>query len=161
MPARTRSCVLGIAEEALGFAREAAKDAHPDEFLGSMRTRSADELQLRDSGLVVTDVHVSPGTTTGPVSASLQTNMVPDDSKTVGSVHFHPSGSLRPSDTDKGMFSSGSIHVIHGAPYGPDDWRAFDRSAARTTLDVLDVHLPDPESFFDGTQADIGRESFQ
>lgn len=161
MPSRTRSRVLGIAEEALTFAREAAKDAHPDEFLGVMRATSADKLHLRDSGLVISDVLIIPGTVTGPVSASLQTNMVPNDSRTVGSVHSHPSGSLRPSDEDKGMFSTGSVHVILGAPYGPDDWQAFDRSAARTTLDVLDVRLPDPESFFDFTQADIDRELSQ
>ncbi|MFB6114466.1 MAG: Mov34/MPN/PAD-1 family protein [Halodesulfurarchaeum sp.] len=158
MPRGARSRVLGIAEEALTFAREAAKDAHPDEYLGIMRGTKASELDLRDSGLVVTDVLVIPGTETSPVSASLQTNMVPNDFRTVGSVHSHPNGVLQPSDEDMGTFSTGSVHVIIGAPYGPADWRAFDRSGDPTELDVIDVRLPDPESFFDFTQADIDEE---
>jgi proteasome lid subunit RPN8/RPN11 len=153
-----RPRILGIAEETLTFAREAAKDAHPNEYLGIMRGRSADELNLRADGLVISDVLVIPGTETGPVSASLQTNMVPNDFRTVGSVHSHPNGALRPSDEDKGVFSSGSVHIILGAPYGREDWRAFDREGKPTSLDVLDVRLPDPESFFDFTQADIDEE---
>lgn len=158
MSGRMRSRVLGIAEESLTFAREAAKDAHPDEFLGVMRGTKASELGLEKRGLVISDVLVIPGTVAGPVSASLQTNMVPNDSRTVGSIHSHPSGVIRPSDEDKGMFGTGSVHVILGAPYGPDDWRAFDRTAEPTTLEVIDVALPDPESFFDFSQADIDEE---
>ena len=158
MVGAARSRVLGIAEETLTFTREAAKDAHPDEYLGILRGRPAEELNLRSDGLVISDVLVIPGTETGPVSASLQTNMVPNDFRTVGSVHSHPNGALRPSDEDRAVFSSGSVHIILGAPYGPDDWRAFDREGHPTTLDVLDVRLPDPESFFDFTQADIDEE---
>ena len=158
MPGSSRRSVLGIAEEALEFALEAATDAHPHEYLGMMRGTKASELGLREDGLVITDILVIPGTETGPVSASLQTNMVPNDFRTVGSVHSHPNGVLRPSDEDRGMFSSGQVHIILGAPYEESDWRAFDRNGEPTTLDVLDVRLPDPESFFDFTQADIDQE---
>ncbi|MFB6267247.1 MAG: Mov34/MPN/PAD-1 family protein [Halodesulfurarchaeum sp.] len=158
MPVTSRPAVLGIAEETLEFAREAARDSHPAEYLGILRGTKAGELGLREEGLVISDILIIPGTETGPVSASLQTNMVPNDNRTVGSVHSHPNGVLRPSDEDKSVFSTGSVHIILGAPYERDDWRAFDRQGEPRSLDVLDVTLPDPESFFDFTQADIDRE---
>ena len=49
------------------------------------------------------------------------------------------------------------MHIIVGAPYGWGDWRAFDNEGNRTTLDVLDVPVPE-ERFFDFTQEDIDRE---
>ncbi len=158
MPVGSRRQILGIAEEALEFAIEAARDAHPDEYLGMLRGRKADELDLHRDGLVITDVLVIPGTESGPVSASYKSNMVPNDFRTVGSIHSHPNGVLRPSDEDRRMFGSGSVHIILGAPYERTDWRAFDRNGEPRNLDVLDVRLPDPESFFDFTQADIDEE---
>jgi proteasome lid subunit RPN8/RPN11 len=65
---------------------------------------------------------------------------------------------LRPSDADLATFGKGSVHIIIGAPYGPDDWRAFDREGDPRELAVLDVDLPDPESLFDFTQDDIDDE---
>lgn len=158
MPFGSRPTVLGVAEETMTFALEAAEDAHPNEFLGILRGTPADEFDLDDEGLVVTDLLVIPGTVTGPVSASLQTNMVPNDNKTVGSVHSHPNGVLQPSDEDIATFGRGQVHIIVGAPYEPDCWAVFDRKGRPRELDVLDVTLPDPESFFDFDQTDIDEE---
>lgn len=159
MPFRSRPRVLGIAEETLSFALEAAEDAHPNEFLGVLRATPAEEFDLvREEGVVVTDLLVIPGTVTGPVSASLQTNMVPNDNLTAGSVHSHPNGVLQPSDEDIATFGRGQVHIIIGAPYERDCWKAFDRKGEPRDLEVLDVKLPDPESFFDFTQADIDEE---
>lgn len=160
MPFRSRPRVLGIAEETLSFALEAAEDAHPNEFLGILRGTPASEFDRLDAddGLVVTDLLVIPGTVTGPVSASLQTNMVPNDNRTVGSVHSHPNGVLQPSDEDIATFGRGQVHIIIGAPYEQDCWAVFDRKGEPAELDVLDVTLPDPESFFDFDQTDIDEE---
>jgi proteasome lid subunit RPN8/RPN11 len=158
MPFRSRPRVLGIAADALTFALEAAQDAHPNEFLGILRGTPAAEVGLDQDGLVVTDLLVIPGTETGPVSASLQTSMVPNDNRTVGSVHSHPNGVLRPSDEDIATFGRGQVHIIVGAPYERDCWAVFDREGEPSTLDVLDVDLPDQEAFFDFDQADIDRE---
>jgi hypothetical protein len=49
----------------------------------------------------------------------------------------------------------GSVQIILGAPYGRDDWRAFDREGEPRELEVFDVELPDPEAFFDFTEADL------
>lgn len=156
----SRPPVLGIAEDTLAFAREAAADAHPDEYLGILQATPATELDdvTATEGVVVTDVLVIPGTESGPTSATMRRHLVPNDRGTVGSIHSHPNGVLRPSDEDRRTFGAGVVHVILGAPYGPDDWRAFDKEGERRSLSVLDVSLPDPESFFDFTQEDIDRE---
>ncbi|MFB6070261.1 MAG: Mov34/MPN/PAD-1 family protein [Halanaeroarchaeum sp.] len=154
----SRPPVVGIAEDALDFARAAAKDALPNEFLGVLQGTDAEELDVEADGVVVTDVLVIPATKTGETSASMRRHLVPNDRATVGSIHSHPSGALRPSDEDLQTFGSGVVHVILGAPFGPDDWRAFDSKGDSRDLPILDVDLPDPESFFDFTQDDIDRE---
>jgi proteasome lid subunit RPN8/RPN11 len=149
--------VIGIADGALEFALSAARDAHPDEYMGLLRGESASSVGLDESGTVLTDVLVIPGTETNPVSATVKTNMVPNDTRAAGSIHSHPNGVLRPSDADLATFGRNSVHIIMGAPYGRDDWRAFDREGEPIDLPVLDVPLPE-EEFFDFTQADIDRE---
>ena len=150
--------VVGIAEDALDFALEAAADTHPNEYMGLLRGTDARELGLDEDGEVVTDVLVIPGTESNPVSATVKTSLVPNDMRAAGSVHSHPNGVLWPSDADLATFGKGMVHIILGAPYGPDDWAAFDREGEPTDLPVLDVETPDPEDFFDFTQADIDAE---
>jgi proteasome lid subunit RPN8/RPN11 len=150
--------LLGIAEETLEFALEAARETHPDEYMGFLRAENARRLGLDRSGRVITDVLVIPGTTSNPMSATVDSNMIPNDSRTVGSVHSHPNGVLQPSDADRRTFRSGQVHLILGAPYARRDWRAFDREGERTTLDVLDVPLDDPEEFFDFSEEDLDLE---
>jgi len=149
--------ILGIAESALEFALEASKEAHPDEYMGLLRGEDARKLGLNEDGTVLTDVLVIPGTESNPVSATVKTNMVPNDMRAAGSIHSHPNGVLRPSDADLGAFGKGKVHIIVGAPYGWDDWQAFDREGERIDLDVIDVEPPE-DSFFDFDQTDIDRE---
>ncbi|WP_458204967.1 Mov34/MPN/PAD-1 family protein [Haladaptatus sp. NG-SE-30] len=150
--------ILGIAEDALVFALEASRDSHPNEYMGFLRGESASRLGLDREGTVITDVLVMPGTESNSVSATVRTSTVPNDLRAVGSVHSHPNGVLRPSDADLATFGQGDVHIIIGAPYDHDNWKAFDRNGDPRTLDVLDVELPDAESFFDFTQADIDEE---
>ncbi|WP_311170990.1 Mov34/MPN/PAD-1 family protein [Halobellus ordinarius] len=147
--------VLGIAADALDFAREAAGETHPDEYMGLLRGEDAEGLGLDRSGTVITDVLIIPGTRSNPVSATVDSNMIPNDSRSVGSIHSHPNGVLRPSDADLDTFGQGDVHIILGHPYGPDDWQAFDQHGDIRKLDVLDVDLPDPEDFFDFTEEDL------
>jgi proteasome lid subunit RPN8/RPN11 len=150
--------ILGIAEEALQFALEASADAHPHEYMGFLRGEDARSLGLERDGTVITDVLVIPGTESNPVSATVKTSQVPNDFNSVGSVHSHPNGVLKPSDADLATFGRGKIHVIIGYPYEREDWQAFDRTGEPRNLDVLDVSLPEGESFFDFTQEDIDAE---
>lgn len=150
--------LLGIAADTLEFARSAAAETHPNEYMGLLRSQPTDELDLDDAGSVITDVLVIPATESNPVSATVKTSLVPNDMRAAGSIHSHPNGVLRPSTEDRATFGKGDAHIILGAPYGPDDWRAFDREGDERDLPVLDVSLPDPEEFFDFTQADIDEE---
>lgn len=152
------SDVLGIAAETLDFARSAAEESHPDEYMGLLRGEDASELGLNDTGIVITDVLVIPATESNPVSATVKTSLVPNDMRAAGSIHSHPNGVLRPSAADRATFGKGDVHIILGAPYGRGDWRAFDREGESRNLQVVDVDLPDEEDFFDFTQADIDEE---
>ncbi len=149
--------ILGIARDTLQFALEASEETHPNEYMGFLRAEDARKFDLDKRGQVITDVLIIPGTESDPTSATVQSNMVPNDIRAVGSVHSHPSGALRPSQADLKTFHKGNVHIIIGAPYGWSDWRAFDSSGKPRSLDVLDVELPE-EQFFDFTQADIDAE---
>ena len=149
--------ILGIARETLEFALEASEATHPNEYMGLLRGEDARKFELERRGQVITDVLVIPGTESDPQSATVKSNMIPNDRKAVGSVHSHPNGVLRPSDADLKTFHNGNVHIIIGSPYGWRDWKAFDSSGDPRSLDVLDVDLPE-EQFFDFTQADIDAE---
>ncbi|ELY66384.1 Mov34/MPN/PAD-1 family protein [Natronococcus jeotgali] len=150
--------ILGIAEETLEFAIESSEAAHPDEYMGFLRGTESRELGLDRDGLVITDVLVVPGTETNSVSATVRTSQIPNDVKALGSVHSHPNGVISPSDADLETFGRGSVHVIIGAPYRRTDWKAFDSRGQPTTLNVIDVELPEGDDFFDFTQADIDED---
>ena len=150
--------VIGIAGDTLKFAQESAQDTHPNEYMGMLRATPASDLQLDKSGSVITDIMVIPGTESGPVSASVKSWMVPNDTTSVGSIHSHPSGALRPSDEDLATFGKGQVHIILGAPYTWNSWEAFNNAGEPIDLPVLSVDLPEPESFFDFTQQDIDNE---
>ena len=149
--------LLGIARETLEFTLEACEETHPNEYMGFLRAEDARKLGLDREGQVISDVLVIPGTESNPVSASVRSHMKPNDMRSVGSVHSHPNGVLRPSDADLATFGQGQVHIIVGAPYGWSDWKAFDNEGRQTTLDVLDVELPE-EHFFDFTQEEIDAE---
>jgi proteasome lid subunit RPN8/RPN11 len=150
--------LLGIAEETLEFALEVSRDAHPNEAMGFFQGTKASELGLDRDGTVITDIAVVPGTTSNPYSATVRENLVPTGGKSLGSIHSHPNGVLRPSDQDLQTFGAGKVHVITGHPYRRGDWRAFDRQGEETTLEVIDVELPADEEFFDFDQSDIDAE---
>ena len=150
--------VIGIAGDTLAFALESAQDTHPNEYMGMLRGTQAGELDLDEEGIVITDILVIPGTESDPFSATVKEWVKPNDTAAVGSVHSHPSGTLRPSNADLSTFGKGEVHIILGAPYGWNDWQAFDNDGQPTELPVLDVALPDPESFFHFDQADIDAE---
>jgi proteasome lid subunit RPN8/RPN11 len=149
--------VVGISAAALEFALEASEDAHPNEYMGMLRGDDARKFDLGYEGTVLTDVLVIPGTESNPVSATVKTNMIPNDTRAAGSVHSHPNGVLRPSDADLQTFGRNDVHIIIGAPYGWHDWQAFDREGNEIDLPVIELDQPEDE-FFDFTQEDIDEE---
>jgi proteasome lid subunit RPN8/RPN11 len=149
--------IIGIAEPALEFALAASEDTHPNEYMGLLRGDEASKLGLDRDGTVLSDVLVIPGTKSDPTSATLKTNMIPNDMRAAGSIHSHPNGVLQPSDADLATFGRGDVHIIVGYPYGFDDWQAFDNEGDPIDLPVLDVEPPE-ETFFDFDQTDIDQE---
>ena len=149
--------ILGIARETLQFVLEASEETHPNEYMGLLRAEDARTFDLDRRGQVITDVLIIPGTTSDSSSATVRSNMIPNDLRAVGSVHSHPNGVLRPSQADLATFHKGNVHIIIGAPYGWSDWRVFDSAGEPRSLEVLDVALPE-DQFFDFTQADIDAE---
>jgi len=149
--------LLGIAGDTLDFILRASEDTHPNEYMGFLRATDAATLGLDRDGEVITDVLVIPGTTSSPTSATVQEFMRPNNVRSVGSVHSHPNGVLRPSDADLGTFGQGDVHIIVGAPYGWTDWQAFDNDGSPVELDVIDVELPDDE-FFEATREALGED---
>ncbi|ERG96587.1 MAG: putative metal-dependent protease of the PAD1/JAB1 superfamily [Haloquadratum walsbyi J07HQW2] len=155
------SAVLGIASDALEFARKASEETHPDEYMGLLRGEDARRVGLDRSGTVITEVLIVPGTQSTPTSATVDSNMIPNDRHAVGSIHSHPNGVLKPSDTDRNTFGKGRVHIIMGHPYGVNDWAAFDQQGSRRSLEILDVDLPDPEDFFDFDETDLDIDNTQ
>jgi len=57
------------------------------------------------------------------------------------------------------VVAQGTFDILHpGHVHYLRDAKAFDRKGEPRDLDVLDVSLPEGESFFDFTQADIDAE---
>lgn len=146
--------VIGIAESALEFALAASEETHPREYMGLLRGEEASAVGLDEEGTILTEVLVVPGTESSPTEAKFQSIQVPNDLRSAGSIHSHPNGVLRPSDADLATFTRNEVHIIIGAPYGHDDWQAFDTDGEPIDLPVYDVDPPE-EEFFDFTQEDL------
>ncbi len=131
---------MKIARETLQFILEVSKSSAPLEFAG----------MLSAEGDVITEVVVVPGTESSDESAVMQLFMLPNI-PTVGSVHSHPSGNLRPSHADLELFSKkGIIHIIAGAPYDSNSWRSYDKDGTPIRLEIVDYDFKNDESIILG-----------
>lgn len=126
--------VRGIARDTLEFIFHACRSTHPHEFAGILRAVDG----------VISDVLVVPGTTSNEVSATLQIHMLPLAAGDVGSVHSHPSRSIRPSRADLNMFRGrGNWHIIVGYPYKGNKWACYDALGRPRSLPVIDMDFDD------------------
>jgi proteasome lid subunit RPN8/RPN11 len=124
--------IKGIARDALEFMLEVSESSHPKEFAGT----------LYETDQIITEVDV-------PINQSSNGTMVMDlftipvSTHSVGSVHSHPSGELKPSDADVRLFiqNGGDCHIIVAYPYEITSWACYDRVGNLRQLDVLDVEI--------------------
>ncbi len=124
-----RKRARAIRRETLEMILAASRDTYPNEFAAVLRA---------DEG-VVTEIMPLPGTRFGEDSALLTLHMLPVDFSVVGSVHSHPSGVPEPSGADLDLFNYfGYLHIIVGAPYTMDSWRAWDHNGEPYPLEVVD-----------------------
>jgi proteasome lid subunit RPN8/RPN11 len=109
---------------------ELARGAHPRETIMLLRGRSS-------GGAVTIDETLFPPMGVGGRGfASFPVHMLPIDFTIVGTVHSHPSGSLRPSVGDLHNFY-GRIMMIVGPPYDRGSVAAYDKQGARMTVEVV------------------------
>lgn len=136
--------IIGITRSTIDLALDASQGTHPNEFMALLEAFPVSEYEdVGEEGVIIDGIALIPGTTSDETSAVLQAYNVPNSDSYVGSVHSHPNGVLHPSSTDKNSFHSQRIHVIVGAPYGTDDWKAFDSKGDPINLPVL--HIDDAQ----------------
>ncbi|MFH1211253.1 MAG: Mov34/MPN/PAD-1 family protein [archaeon] len=109
-----------VIENIIDFART----NYPKEFSALLSG------QVKDKKLVIEGVIYQPYT--GTKSSSWMRINVPMPSRIVGSVHSHPSSSVRPSDADLQFFrKNGVVNLIIGYPYRPNNIACYDYDGNR------------------------------
>lgn len=120
--------IKGISRETLEFILEVSRSSYPNEFAGLLQAEAG----------IITEVLFLPGTESGESSALLRLFMMPNIS-TVGSVHSHPRGMIKPSTADLQMFGkTGNYHIITGYPYDLQSWKCFDAEGKERDLQILE-----------------------
>jgi proteasome lid subunit RPN8/RPN11 len=121
---------IQIPRNVLELILHASRSAYPNEF-GAM---------IRGEGNRIKEVLLLPGTVQGRRFASFNLNMLPLDSKAIGVVHSHPSGSNRPSEADLLMFSKrGNVNLIIKAPYqSVSDVAGYDKEGVLQEIEIID-----------------------
>lgn len=75
----------------------------------------------------------------GYTHSGLHTELIPFDPLVVGTVHSHPSPSVRASKQDLAAFARlGKIHLILGHPYEESQVAAYSSTGVRIPLTVID-----------------------
>ncbi len=118
---------MKIKRELLITILEAAKNAHPDEFIALL---AGDKDVLEE---LVFLPFIS-----GNVSALIHLEMLPIGMKVYGTVHSHPSSSCEPSEEDLALFTRfGNYHIIVCYPYDMSSWKCYDRTGKEVKLEVV------------------------
>ena len=75
----------------------------------------------------------------GYTHSGLHTELIPTDELIVGTIHSHPSRSMRASEADLAAFSRlGKVHLILGHPFRERDFRAYSASGELLSLEIVD-----------------------
>jgi proteasome lid subunit RPN8/RPN11 len=121
---------IQIPRSVLELILHAARSAYPNEF-GAM---------IRGEGNKIKEVLLLPGTVQGRKFASFRMNMLPVDSRAIGVVHSHPSGSNRPSPADVRMFGKvGNVNLIVKYPAGSvADVAGYDSNGDPQEIEVIE-----------------------
>ena len=109
----------------------AAKNTFPNEFLALLSSKR--------KGSKVVDEFVLLPSTYGRTYSSIRLDLLPYDSKVLGSVHSHPGPSASPSRGDLRAFKMlGEIHLIIAKPFNFGSVRAFDSAGKEVELEVVE-----------------------
>jgi proteasome lid subunit RPN8/RPN11 len=104
---------------------ESAKALYPKETILLLRGKKS------KSQIEISDLVVPPLANYGRGFANIRLHMLPMDFSIVGTVHSHPSGSLRPSHTDLNQFL-GLVLMIVSFPFKDEtNVAAYNRAGER------------------------------
>lgn len=106
----SKPSTLLISQELLNTILQGARTLHPRENILLLRGKK------KKDTIEVSDLIIPPLASHGRNFAAFPFHMLPIDFSIIGTVHSHPSGSLRPSPTDLNHFF-GTVLMIIGFPY--------------------------------------------
>ncbi|MBP3790683.1 MAG: Mov34/MPN/PAD-1 family protein [Methanobrevibacter sp.] len=123
-----------------------SKKAYPNEFLAFF------DGEIKDKILYITSLIFLPGETC-ETGAVVHTELLPMNTKYLGSVHSHPGPSASPSDADLRTFSrNGYFHMIVCLPYSLETFKSYDRYGNHIDYTIGDyayLNENNPDDFFD------------
>ena len=123
--------MVAIKRAALEALLLAARNTFPNEFLALLSSTSK-------RGKVVDEFVVLPATY-GRNYSSIRLDLLPYDSRVLGSVHSHPGPSARPSKGDLRAFKAlGETHLIIASPFTFESVKAFDAMGNPIGLEVVE-----------------------
>ena len=135
-----------------------SKKSYPMEFLAFF------DGEIKDKILYITGLIFLPGERS-ETSAIIHTEMLPMNTKYMGSVHSHPGPSARPSDADLRTFSkNGYFHMIVCLPYSLETFKSYDRYGQPmdyTLGDYTDFSKNNPDDFFDESDVVTDSDEFK
>jgi proteasome lid subunit RPN8/RPN11 len=124
---------ISMRRELLQAILEGGKRLYPKESILFLRGKRRKDL------IEVTDLLIPPLATYGRGFAHIPLHMMPMDFSVVGTMHSHPSGSFRPSNTDLNHFF-GVILMIAAFPFQDEtNVAVYNRSGQRLPLQVTDA----------------------
>ncbi|MBI3588530.1 Mov34/MPN/PAD-1 family protein [Candidatus Micrarchaeota archaeon] len=119
---KRRLLTAAIDSATLDSCLMAARNTHPDEFIGLLRGEE------RNGVVGVSGLLLAPFAEFHPDHSSFSEWHLPAGLGAVGTVHSHPNGVLLPSRQDKLLFGrSGPAHLILGPPYARSSAAFFGR----------------------------------
>ena len=135
-----------------------SKKSYPNEFLAFF------DGEIKDKILYITGLIFLPGETC-ETGAVVHTELIPMNTKYMGSVHSHPGPSARPSDADLMTFSRhGYFHMIVCLPYSLETFKSYDRYGQPfdySVGDYADFSKNNSDDFFDESDVVTDSDEFQ
>jgi len=123
---------ISMRQELLQTMLEGAKRLYPKESILLLRGRKS------KNQIGITDLLVPPLATYGHGFANIPLHMMPMDFSIVGTMHSHPSGSFKPSNTDLNHFF-GAILMIAAFPFENEtNVAVYNRNGQRLALQITE-----------------------
>lgn len=147
---------IGFTKEVFDTLQSYAESIHPNEFIcfleydmvsGSEIVKVSDPQRTIDPNQeysVIVDMYMT-ATKSTPTSATADTSHLPTGS-IIGTLHTHPSGNTRPSETDESMFAAYPLNIILGYPYTKNSMKLYTSDSTERNNNLSIVTLKTAQS---------------